>query len=167
MNIEDYTDLAHYYANKSSKRYLQGVELDDLYQVAMIGIWIASKNYDPNMGAFSTYAHRFVQGEINDLVYKITSVDGTKQRTPRIKEELLGDVSELEPCLYEDTCFDDLYLNQYIHQLSMPEVHKEFFRRMVVDGDTDATKWYKETAFCSRQQANNVKKQIRERIQIC
>lgn len=139
---------------------MQGIELDDLYQVSMIGIWIASKSYNPDKGAFSTYAHQFILGEINELVYKITSVDGTKQRTPRIKEELLGDIVESEG-VYEDDSFDAIYLDQYMKSLNLTVVNTAFFRRMVTCGDTDATNWYQEMTGCSRQHANKIKQEIR------
>ena len=160
IRIEDYTDLAHFYSNKSNKRHLQGIELDDLYQVSMIGIWIASKSYNPDKGAFSTYAHQFILGEINELVYKITSVDGTKQRVPRIKEELLGSI--VEEGVYEDDSFDTIYLKQYIDGLNLSSLHKQFFKRMVLFGDKDATDWFQATTRCSRQHAHKTKQDIRE-----
>ena len=94
INLEDYTDLAWHYANRSNKRTLQGIELDDLYQAALIGIWIASQSYDPSVGAFTTYAHQFIEGEINNVVYKTLTVNGHRQRVPRVAEKLSEDVGE-------------------------------------------------------------------------
>ena len=167
IDIENYSDLAYFYANKSSKRHLQGVELDDLYQASMIGIWIASKTYDCNQGAFSTYAHQFIEGEINSLIYKIATVEGVKQRVPRVREELFSDITDLEmdDCeniRYEDSCFDDEYLIDYLQGLQLSSNDKTYFVNMVMYGDTEATALYMSVNNCSRQRAHQVKKEIRE-----
>ena len=170
IDVADHTDLAYFYANKSNKRHLQGVELDDLYQSAMIGIWIASMSYDETKGAFSTYAHQYIEGEITNLIYKVTTEGGVRQRVPRVKEELFSDIIdvELDTCdnaMYEDTCFDDKYLGDYLQGLALSPNDKTFFVNMVKYGDTEATQLYMSVNNCSRQWANKVKKTIREKAQ--
>ena len=166
INIEDYTDLAYYYANKSNKRHLQGIELDDLYQSAMIGIWTASKTYDDELGAFTTYAHQFIEGEINNLVYKITMVDGTKRRVPRIKEELVSDILDEEMIEgldhYNDPYLEDKYFIDYLSDLELSARDKVYFVNMVKYGDTEATALFMTVNNLTRQRANQVKKEIRE-----
>ena len=166
INIEDYVDLAHFYANKSNKRHLQGVELDDLYQSAMIGIWTASKTYDPEQGAFTTYAHQFIEGEINNLVYKITMIDGTKRRVPRIKEELVSDMLDDEMVdnmdHYDDPYLENKYFMDYLSGLPLQPKDKAFFVNMVKYGDTEATSLYVSVHNCTRQYANKLKQDIRE-----
>ena len=166
INIEDYVDLAYYYANKSNKRHLQCIELDDLYQSAMIGIWTASKTYDPSVSAFTTYAHRFIEGEINNLVYKITMIDGTKQRVPRIKEELVSDILDDEMTdnieHYDEPYLEDKYFIDYLSGLKLSARDKTFFVNIVKYGDTEATALFMTVNNVSRQRANQVKKEIRE-----
>ena len=166
INIEDYVDLAHFYANKSNKRHLQGVELDDLYQSAMIGIWIASKTYDDELGSFTTYAHQFIEGEINNLVYKIATVDGTKRRVPRIKEELVSDILDDEMLegveYYEEPYLEDQYFINYLAGLKLSPRDKTFFVNIVKYGETEATSLFMSVNDCSRQRASQVKKEIRK-----
>jgi len=167
IDIENHIDLAHFYANKSDKRHLQGVELDDLFQCAMVGLWMASKTYDDEQGAFSTYAHQFIEGEINSLVYKQAKVNGINKRVPRIQEELFSDILDIEmdACdniVYEDTCFDDEYLVGYLKSLSLSSNDKTFFVNMVKYGDTEATQLYMTVNNCTRQHANKIKHTIRD-----
>ena len=164
INVEDYTDLAHYYANKSNKRHLQGIELDDLYQSAMIGIWTASMTYDSTQGEFTTYAHKFIEGEINNLVYKVVQIDGLKQRVPRIKEELVSDILDEETeGHYNETYLEDEYFIDYLTGLPLSSNDKTFFVNMVKYGDTEATQLYMSVNNVTRQRANQVKQVIREK----
>ena len=166
INIEDYKDLAHFYSNKSNKKNLQGIELEDLYQVAMVGIWTASKTYDPTVSAFTTYAHRFIEGEINNLVYKISMVDGTKRRVPRIKEELVSDILDDEMVdnmdYYYEPYLEDKYFIDYLSGLKLSARDKVFFVNMVKYGDTEATALFMSVNDVTRQRANQIKKEIRE-----
>jgi len=167
ISIEDYVDLAWFYANKSAKRHLQGIELDDLYQSAMIGIWQASKTYDDELGSFTTYAHQFIEGEINNLVYKVVQIDGTKQRVPRIKEELASDILDDEMIEgldnYYESYLEDKYFIDYLQGLKLSSKDKAFFVNMVKFGDTEATALYMSVNNVTRQRANQVKKSIREK----
>ena len=44
-------------------------DMDDLYQVGMIGLINASKNFNKNEGVkFSTYAYTYVFGEVNKYI---------------------------------------------------------------------------------------------------
>ena len=162
--LEDYVDLAYYYANKSNKRHLQGIELDDLYQVAMVGIWIASKTYDSTQGEFTTYAHKFIEGEINNLVYKIVQQDGTIRRVPRIKEELISDISDVleDSDHYDEPFLEDKYFLDYLSGLKLSPRDKAFFVNMVKYGETEATALFMSVNNCTRQRANQVKKEVRE-----
>ena len=171
IDIKDYTDLAYYYANKSNKRFLQGVELDDLYQVSMIGIWNASILYEEDRGAFSTFAHRFIEGEINNLVYKSVSRGGVRGREPRITEELISDIMTddgqdyIDSNSYEDSCFDDISLDELLTKVSLLSNERLFLSDMIRYGDTEATALYMTQHGCTRQRANQIKKLVREKAQ--
>lgn len=164
IDIENYTDLAYYYANKSDKRHLQGVELDDLYQCSMIGIWIASQSFDGTRGEFTTYAHKFIEGEINTLVYKVSQIDGKRVRVPRIKEELIGDMldNEMLTDQHLDSIFEDEYFIDFLKSLDLQEKDKAFFVNMVKYGSKDATSLYMAVNNVTRQRASQVKGHIRK-----
>ena len=63
-NILEYENLIY----KMISRY-QSFDQEDLYQVAMIGLMNARKNYNPNENTkFSTYAYYYILGEINNYI---------------------------------------------------------------------------------------------------
>lgn len=63
-NILEYENLIY----KMISRY-KNYDKDDLYQVAMIGLMNAKKNYNPNEKTkFSTYAYYYILGEINNYI---------------------------------------------------------------------------------------------------
>ena len=165
IDVEDYADLAYYYANKSNKKHLQGIELDDLYQSAMIGIWIASKTYDDELGAFTTYAHQFIEGEINNLVYKIVQTDGDRHRVPRIKEELVSDLldDEMAETLYhyDAPYLEDKYSMDYLGGIPLTPREKAYFVNIVKYGDKEATVLFMSVNNVTRQRASKIKQKIR------
>lgn len=163
INIEDYKDLAHHYANRSNKRTLQGIELDDLYQAALIGIWIASQSYDGSVGAFTTYAHKFIEGEINNVVYKTRTIDGRRQRVPRITETLLEDDGEaLDEFLYHDVVEEEIALEQLLEDLMLSRNLKDYLYSMITHGEREATQIYMDIHGVTRQRAAQVRKEIRK-----
>ena len=166
IDIEDYVDLAYYYANKSNKKNLQGIELDDLYQSAMIGIWIASKTYDDELGAFTTYAHQFIEGEINNLVYKIVQTEGSRHRVPRIKEELVSDLldDEMSETLdhYDEPYLEDKYFMDYLSGIPLTPREKVYFVNIVKYGDKEATALFMTVNGITKQRANQLKQKIRK-----
>ena len=168
INIEDYTDLAHFYANRSNKRNLQGIELDDLYQVAMIGIWEASLVYDSTQGKFTTFAHHYIEGEITNLIYKQVTIKNERTRLPRITEELYADISEMdidmsEQLLHEDDSFDADFMDVFIEGLTLTPKHMSYFYEMITHGATDATARYMEVTGVTRQRAEQVRRDIRKK----
>lgn len=71
-----------------AKRYwIEGEDLDDLYQIACEAIWRAEPGYDGTKGSRSTYLHRVARNEIGKLLQRRR----TKMRTPPT-----GGVSSLE-----------------------------------------------------------------------
>lgn len=162
IDIENYTDLAWYHANSSNKKHLQGVELDDLYQHAMIGIWTASLAYEKEKGSFTAYAYKYIQGEINTLIYK--KIGG--QRVPRVAETLIEDIDTDEDCmsqmLYVDSVEDDEFLIKYLATLSLPSKHKKYFTDLLMHGEEEATRLYIAKHEVSRQRAYQVKQKVRE-----
>ncbi len=63
-NILEYENLIY----KMISRY-KNYDKDDLYQVAMIGLINAKKNFNPKESTkFSTYAYYYILGEINNFI---------------------------------------------------------------------------------------------------
>lgn len=64
-NLLDYDGLIYSVINKYSRRY----DKDDLYQVGMLGLIQAYKNYKDNLNTkFSTYAYYYILGEVNKYI---------------------------------------------------------------------------------------------------
>jgi len=168
IDLEDYTGLAWFYAQKYNNNN-SGVELDDLYQAAMIGIWTATKTYDKESSSFTTYAKPFIDREIIDLIYKQVQIGGVRQRILRIREELLDDITEGEDNsytdnFYSDSTVDDICLEQFIDLLEIDQAYKKYFIDMVNNGIKQATKDFMLEYNCTRQNANRVKKRIIDRV---
>lgn len=59
--IEDYEKLVYSIA----KKYSYNNDIEDLYQVGMIGLFNANKKFNPEFNIkFSSYAYPYIQGEI-------------------------------------------------------------------------------------------------------
>ena len=166
IKVEDYTGLAWYFANNSNKKNLQGIELDDLYQSALIGIWQASQTYNPTLGAFTTYAHTYMTGEVNNLVYKTTKKDGKTTRVPRVTETLTSDIDSDEDCLdhptYDDNMMDIEYVEKYLSTLKLKEEHKSYFYNMIMFGDKEATIMFMTEHSVSKQYAHQDRIKVRD-----
>ena len=73
-NILEYDELIY----KMIGRY-RNFDKEDLYQVAMIGLMNAKKNYNPNENTkFSTYAYYYILGEINNYISSCNPVKISK-----------------------------------------------------------------------------------------
>lgn len=69
-------------------RYNGYQDRDDLYQVGMIGLMKASKNYIPNDNCkFSTYAYKYVLGEITKYMRENNSLKVSRD-TVKLKQSL-------------------------------------------------------------------------------
>ena len=67
LSIKDNENLIYKIASKYSNYY----NIDDLYQAGCVGIIKAYKNYKPNNKTkFSTYAYKYILGEMIDFIRK-------------------------------------------------------------------------------------------------
>ena len=67
LSIKDNENLIYKIASKYSNYY----NIDDLYQAGCVGIIKAHKNYKPNNKTkFSTYAYKYILGEMIDFIRK-------------------------------------------------------------------------------------------------
>lgn len=65
------------------------VDEEDLYQMAVIGLYDAAKKYDKRKGSFSTYANIRVRGYILDELRKLDYVPRYKRGRTRALKELI------------------------------------------------------------------------------
>ena len=92
-------------------KYKNYFELDDLYQVAVIGIIKAYKNYKPNYNTkFTSYAYPYILGEVLKYINEYRSIKTNKSmRELYIKmlhaKELLTQRLMKEPNTYELSLF--------------------------------------------------------------
>ncbi len=69
-NILEYENLVRALISK----YGYYEDYDDLYQVGMVALMKAAKNYKPGLAKFSTYAHDYILGEITNFIRENKSV---------------------------------------------------------------------------------------------
>ncbi len=82
--IIDNEKLVHSIVNKYNGYF----DKDDLFQVGMIGLIKASKNFDKTIGVkFSTYAYTYIFGEINSYIRENNNLKISKD-TIRLKKSI-------------------------------------------------------------------------------
>ena len=73
-NILEYENLIY----KMISPY-KSYDQEDLYQVAMIGLMKAKRNYNPDENTkFSTYAYYYIMGEVNNYISSSNSIKISK-----------------------------------------------------------------------------------------
>lgn len=122
MNIEklitDNKNFIYKIASKYSKYYC----IEDLFQVGTIGFIKAYKKYDNTLGKFTTYAYKYVLGEIieyirNDRTMKVSSDILKLYKSYEKSKEYLTHELERIPTLYEISEFMNIseeYLSDII-----------------------------------------------------
>jgi len=170
INPLDYEALAWSHANKSNKRFLKGSSLEDIKQSAMLGICEAAKNYDCSKGKkFEVYAFWYIRRAINLLFYKSTQVDGKPTLVAIADEALYGDLPETDEFNYEDCQLmaaadnkeGDLFVQEFMEELPLEGVEKQYFVDMVTEGPLFASKAYRETTGNSIQRAAQIKNKVK------
>lgn len=123
-NILEYSNLVYSIANKYFKNYSNR---DDLYQVGMIGLIKAYKNYKPNNNCkFSTYAYNYIYGEMSLLVRQDKTIKVSKQISKlNIKIEkayvLLTQKLMKEPTISEIAYYlgiDEYYVSEALNSIN-------------------------------------------------
>ncbi len=119
---------------KISNRYSAYYSIDDLYQAGCIGVIKASSKYDINSGVkFTTYAYKYILGEIIDFIRKDKSIIVSDEvydiyrRYVRIKD-LLFDKYQREATFDEICSFmniDKDYLLRIIEGISFTKSIEE------------------------------------------
>lgn len=57
---------------------------DEFYQLALIGLWEASENFNPSKGSFTNYAYSKIKGKIQN---EMTKTNKTEDNITTVKEE--------------------------------------------------------------------------------
>lgn len=79
MITEDILENNEFIVYSVISRYLNYFDRDDLYQVGMIGLINAYKNYNPNCNTkFSSYAYFYVKGEVTKYIREFNSLKISK-----------------------------------------------------------------------------------------
>lgn len=166
INIEDWSDLAWKHANNSYDDSMIGIELEDVYQCAMLGLFEAAQNYDESKGAFSTYAPYHIRNEINKALYDHKGGEG--RRVSNVKEELYSDLPDqvaLEECeqlAYEQDFSEIVYTDYFLSTVPLEGMEYQYLINMITVGDKEATRIYMETTGHVKQRASQIKNKVKE-----
>lgn len=102
------------------RKYFKGYDVEDLYQVGVIGVIKAYNNYKEDKNTkFSTYAYKYIYGEIytyinNNKILKVTRENLQFYKKIQQAKNILSQTLMKEPSLYELSCF--LEIEPYIIQ---------------------------------------------------
>ena len=128
-------------------------DMDDLYQVGMIGLINASKNFNKNEGVkFSTYAYTYVFGEVNKYIRENNNIKIGKDAI-RLKKsiEKAKDIMRQklfrEPTTLEVSLFLDMPLEKVIEIESIKQETK------ILDyiGEEDSNSLYNKVSFENKE----------------
>lgn len=105
--IEEYKELIYKIANN-----FYGIDKEDLYQAGRQGLIEAFNNFDDTSNIkFSTYAYKYIYGNMYDLIYKTNDLKITKD-TLKLKKKIINAYQELTQMMQRNpTTFE---LSQYL-----------------------------------------------------
>lgn len=107
---------------KIINKYRNYFELDDLYQVAVIGLIKASKNYNSEYGAkFTSYAYPFILGEVIKYINEFRNIKISKG-TARLYQKILKGIEILSQKLMKIPSNYELSLFLEIDETIIEEV---------------------------------------------
>ena len=128
-------------------------DMDDLYQVGMIGLINASKNFNKNEGVkFSTYAYTYVFGEVNKYIRENNNLKIGKDAI-RLKKsiEKAKDIMRQklfrEPTTLEVSLFLDMPLEKVIEIESI----KQETKSLDYIGEEDSNNLYNTVSFENKE----------------
>ena len=123
--VKKYEKLIYKIASKFSSKY----SIEDLFQVGIIGLLNARKNYKPNQGTkFTTYAYQYILGEMLDFMKKDRTIKVSKDSLKIYKlyeqaKEILAQRKKRIPSfseicefleLDEETVYDAIKMSEYV-----------------------------------------------------
>ena len=99
------------------RKYFKGYDIEDLYQVGIIGVMKACDNYKNDKNTkFSTYAYKYIYGEIYAYINNSKIIKVSKENYPLYKKineakNLLSQRLMKEPSIYELASFLEIEPN--------------------------------------------------------
>ena len=137
---------------KIINKYRNYFELDDLYQVAVMGLIKASKNYNSEYGAkFTSYAYPFILGEVIKYINEYRNVKISKD-TAKLYSKILKAIEILSqklmktPSNYELSLFLEID-ESVIEEVIMANLNVESLDRIISQDDKNL-ELYNKFGYC-------------------
>ena len=128
-------------------------DMDDLYQVGMIGLIKASKNFNKSEGVkFSTYAYTYVFGEVNKYIRENNNLKIGKDAI-RLKKsiEKAKDIMR-QKLLREPTTLEvSLFLDMPLEKVLEIETIKQETKSLDYIGEEDSNNLYNKVSFENKE----------------
>lgn len=128
-------------------------DMDDLYQVGMIGLINASKNFNKSEGVkFSTYAYTYVFGEVNKYIRENNNLKIGKDAI-RLKKsiEKAKDIMR-QKLLREPTTLEvSLFLDMPLEKVLEIETIKQETKSLDYIGEEDSNSLYNKVSFENKE----------------
>lgn len=128
-------------------------DMDDLYQVGMIGLIKASKNFNKSEGVkFSTYAYTYVFGEVNKYIRENNNLKIGKDAI-RLKKsiEKAKDIMR-QKLLREPTTLEvSLFLDMPLEKVLEIETIKQETKSLDYIGEEDSNSLYNKVSFENKE----------------
>lgn len=163
INVEDHVKLAHLLAHKYKLVADKlNVDYDDLHQVALIGIWKATRKFDPNKGfTFCTFASSIA---INDIKMHFRKVTTGKYQVGNPIGEKDGFMDHLSSRVADDD-FKEVEIRLAIQQVTAKD--KGVKKRIIdclLNSDSSNGEQLSKTIGCTSSYAYDVLKTLGTRL---
>ena len=128
-------------------------DMDDLYQVGMIGLINASKNFNKNEGVkFSTYAYTYVFGEVNKYIRENNNIKIGKDAI-RLKKSIEKAKDIMRQKLFREptTLEVSLFLDMPLEKVLEIESIKQETKSLDYIGEEDSNNLYNTVSFENKE----------------
>lgn len=165
IDVADYVKLAHLLAHKYKVVADKlNVDYDDLHQVALIGIWKATKKFDPDKGfTFCTFASSVAINEIKMHLRKMTRGKVQIGNPIGEKENFMDHLSSN----FTDADFKEVEIRLAIQQVTAKD---KGVRKRIIDcllnGDSLNGQALSKVAGCTSSYAYDVLKTLGARLEM-
>ena len=128
-------------------------DMDDLYQVGMIGLIKASKNFNKSEGVkFSTYAYTYVFGEVNKYIRENNNIKIGKDAI-RLKKSIEKAKDIMRQKLFREptTLEVSLFLDMPLEKVLEIETIKQETKSLDYIGEEDSNNLYNKVSFENKE----------------
>ena len=133
-------------------------DMDDLYQVGMIGLINASKNFNKSEGVkFSTYAYTYVFGEVNKYIRENNNLKIGKDAI-RLKKSIEKAKDIMRQKLFREptTLEVSLFLDMPLEKVLEIETIKQETKSLDYIGEEDSNSLYNKVSFENKEIAPEI-----------